>query len=158
MVNTKEYSIAAAEVIDIIQHMDEELIEKIPLNVIKNLNKMKEPTYISNIDYTDIDVRELKPETQCLLTSIYMDYLCTEEERNRINNLIRKNSMTLEAEKQERYSTEDLFNKNKTEIPNTKAEISDMSEETRVQSGFEMVIVKPKRNFFQRLLDKFRRN
>ena len=52
MINTKDYSEAITEVLDIIKHLDEEQIEQIPLDFIKMLKERQSTTYIPNIDYT----------------------------------------------------------------------------------------------------------
>ncbi len=157
MIDKEEYAEAATEVIDVIQHMDDDLIEKIPINVIRKLNQIKSKTYVPNLDY-DKDMKDmgLQDRSKLILTSIYMEYICTEEEKKEIDELIKQSQKAIEEKKQNKYDIDRFFERNKTE--NVQSKQTNLEEETRkVKDSFELVIVKPKKNFFQKLLDWFRR-
>ena len=84
MIST-EYKEAMAEVLCILRLSDEQVIKKIPLDVIKNLKENAEN--IEGVEekfemyHDDISVLDLKQETLALLAAIYRKYLCAEEQR-----------------------------------------------------------------------------
>lgn len=112
MMEIEEYSEAMVEVLDVLQHLDEYTISKIPLDIIKKLNEKKSKTYVSKIDFTkELKENELKYQTKALLALIYRDYICeTEEELEEFNNMLAKPNI----------KTNDLFKKDvkETEIKN----------------------------------------
>ena len=109
MINTKEYSEAAAEVLDIIRHMDDEMIEMIPLDFIKSLKEKKSETYVSKIDFTkEIEENDLKYATKVILTLMYRDYFCDEEEKKELDKILKINA----DEKSKKYDVELFKNKN----------------------------------------------
>ena len=88
--DTKEYSEAITEVLDIIKHLDEDQIEQIPLDFIKNLKERQSTTYVPNIDYTKpLQENKLKCKTKVILAIIYRDYLCNEEEQKEFDNQLK---------------------------------------------------------------------
>lgn len=111
--NKKEYSEAATEVIEILQYMDNEIIEKIPLEIIKKLNENKSKDYVPNIDYTDEnEIKNIKPETKAILAVIYRDYLCNEDEKIEFNKILEKN----DSQENEKYKIQFHNNKESSEV------------------------------------------
>ena len=131
MVITKEYKEGITETIEIIKHMEDEEIEKIPLNFIKRLNELKDENYIPRIDFTKpIEENNLKSSTKAMLALIYRDYICSEEEKEVFQKELEKNE-------QEKYKIN--FNKNSS-----------------IKIDNEEKILPPatiKKNIFQKLID-----
>ena len=94
MTITKEMQYSISEVLDILKHTDEEEMEKIPLDVIKELNSNKDETYISTIDYTK-PLKESKISSKALsmLAYIYREYLSNDEEKEELDKKIYDNQM-----------------------------------------------------------------
>ena len=84
MIST-EYKEAMAEVLCVLKHCDEQVIAKIPLEVIKNLKQ--NAVEIEGIEdkfeqfHDDISDINLSQEAIALLAAIYRKYLCTDEEK-----------------------------------------------------------------------------
>lgn len=128
MINTKEYSEAIVEVLDIIKHMDEDVIELIPIEFIKRLNEQKSSTYIANIDYRKpLEENDLKHTTKVLLALIYRDYICTDDEREDFDGILKENE-------NKRYNPNIFENKKESEL--------------------RLVPVEIKKNIFQKIVDK----
>ena len=73
------------ETYDIICHLDKNLYDKIPKNFLELIKKNVEPDYKVNIDYSkSINDQDLKKDTRILLSLIYRDYLCSQEEKNKL--------------------------------------------------------------------------
>ena len=113
MIST-EYKEAMAEVLCILRLSDEQVIKKIPLDVIKNLKENAEN--IEGVEekfemyHDDISVLDLKQETLALLAAIYRKYLCTEEQRVSFD----KRLVNAEQILQDSANVEDIFKKKAT--------------------------------------------
>lgn len=119
MVNiTKE---VCSEVYDIIYHM--KLEKKIPKGFIELINKNRDMEYKVNIDYSkNINDQELQRGTKVLLSIIYRDYLCSEEERKALIKRDQEELKRIEEEKREKYNPDNLLKKN---IEKNQAEVKD---------------------------------
>ncbi len=84
---------AVSEVIEILNHTDKEIVEKIPQKFINFLFENEDKDYIPNIDfYNEQWEKSIQEDTQSILAIIYRDYIVPEAERLEL----------LEEEKQER--------------------------------------------------------
>ena len=86
---------AYTEVNCIINKMPEEMKNKIPVDIIKNIQEKMDKTYEFFIE--DIETDELLEDTEKILSVLYADYLATEEERK----IIRQNEIIIENKKRE---------------------------------------------------------
>lgn len=106
---------ALSEVYAIVNHFDHSLFEKIPNSLINFVKNNRDINYHVNIDFTKtINEQELLRETRVILSLMYRDYICSEEERKAI--ILKDRN---ELEKQEeilRQKYEINFNKSKTPI------------------------------------------
>ena len=113
----KESQLAYAEVDAILDMLETEAVEKIPLKVREFLKNEKDKNYIPKFseDFTEIDNMELMRETICLLTILEINYWCeTEEEKQNIFNNLKENDKIKEEELRERYNPDNIFkSKNK---------------------------------------------
>lgn len=99
-----------SEVIDIIEHSEIEIQQKIPDKLKQLLKENRDTNYILDIDYSkDINEQELLQETREILAMIYRDYLCSDEEKNEI---IVKNKKAIN-ELQEQYDISKIFEQRK---------------------------------------------
>lgn len=102
-----------SEVYDIIQHMQKELFDKIPKNFIELMKQNRDENCIVNIDYSrKINNQELQKGTKVVLSLIYRDYLCTEEQRKQIIKKDEEELRSIREELREKYNPDNLF-KNK---------------------------------------------
>lgn len=101
------YKEAFVEVLDIINHTELELVNKISKKFIDFLDKNKSLSYKSQINFNNINWQEtVKPQTQEVIALIYRDYLVTDEKRIEL-------AQEEEREFNEKYSYENLFKTNK---------------------------------------------
>lgn len=109
--------LAYAEVDAILDMLETEAVEKIPLKVREFFKSEKDKKYIPKIseDFSEIDNMELMRETICLLTILDINYWCeTEEEKQEILNELYENDRLKEEELREKYNPDNIFkNKNK---------------------------------------------
>lgn len=87
-----EYSEAAVEVLDILQHTNKYEVKKIPKSFIKFLIKISSKTYNVKFDHTKpINQLNLKNETKDILGFIYITWWCGEKEREEYKKNIKNN-------------------------------------------------------------------
>lgn len=139
------------ETYDIICHLDKNLYNKIPKNFLELIKKNVEPDYKVNIDYSkSINNQNLQRDTRVLLSLIYRDYLCNQEEKDK---LIQNDKIQLNNEKEQQHSFNNLFKDNvekteieKKELYNTETQII----KYRKSSFFTNVINKLKAFFYKK--------
>ena len=109
-----EYSEAAVEVLDILNHINKEEVAKIPQSFIKFLTNISSKSYKAKFNYEQpINGFNLRKQTKELLGFIYITWWCDKEENEKYKNIIHKNNMKREKIK-ETYNVNDIF-KNKKE-------------------------------------------
>ena len=104
---TNEFAEASAEINEILGYLPTEYVEKIPAKLRELFNKVKKEDYVSKID----PYKKLKPKTKTLLTVIYRNYWCNEEERAELDKILIENDKKYEEELRERYNPDNIFKK-----------------------------------------------
>lgn len=148
MINT-EYKNAMTEVLCVLKHCNKEVIEKIPLDVIKGLKQ--NANEIDGIDekfeefHDDIVDIKLSQEAIALLAAIYRKYMCSDEERQAYD----KKLLTVQELLDEGVISSDIFKRNNCEeIEETKVS-HNLPEEIRKESFISRLIQKIKRIFIK---------
>ena len=76
---------AFSEVYDILNHLEEELYNKIPTKFITFLQDNMDKEYIPNISYSkDISEQTLLRETKVILSIVYRKYICSDEMKEKL--------------------------------------------------------------------------
>lgn len=109
---TKEYAEAYAEIDEILGYLPDEYVNKIPVKLREFYKKAKDKEYVSKIDpYKTLDNQDMKHTTKVLLTIIYREYWCNEEEKAELDKILIKNDQKHEAEIREKYNPDNIFKK-----------------------------------------------
>lgn len=109
---TKEYAEAYAEIDEILGYLPDEYVNKIPVKLREFYKKAKDKEYVSKIDpYKTLDNQDMKHTTKVLLTIIYREYWCNEEEKAELDKILVKNDQKHEAEIREKYNPDNIFKK-----------------------------------------------
>jgi hypothetical protein len=82
MLNSKAYT----ETYYIINLFEKKLKEKIPIEIMKNIEDRMDKTYEFHADENNIENMQLLEDTEKILSVLYTDYLATDEERKVILN------------------------------------------------------------------------
>lgn len=110
-----EYKEAVTELLNILENTDEELVQKIPAELIVFWEENKSEEYIPELDHNlSLEEMKLKTKTRQLLAMIYYNYLCDADKKKEIKKIIKENE-----EKQKELEELDGFNIN---LFNEKAE------------------------------------
>lgn len=104
----QEYKKALSEVDEIIQYMPDELKSKIPDNFKKVIKQEKQQDYRPEVNKLLIE-NKLLPETVVMLGLIYRDFLCSQQEKERMQ--LQDNEDYQRQMEKEVLSYEELFPK-----------------------------------------------
>ncbi len=105
-----------AEVDAIIGMMSKLDVAKIPISFINFIKSKKSQTYTPDIK-SDVPISEqpLKPYTKMLCSLIYRTYLCSKEERAKLEQEDKELIAKHEQELREKYNPDNIFNKQSVE-------------------------------------------
>ena len=141
-----------SEVYDIINHLEIELYNKIPIKFIKSIEQNRDTEYKPNIDYSkSINDQDLLDETRVILSLIYRDYICLPDKKSQLLQKDKEELFKIENELQEKYNVDNLFNKKfKTvnEIKNNQLDNTDLP--VVKNKGFIFRIIEKIKDFFRK--------
>lgn len=109
MINSK-YAKAYTEVLEIIKYFPKEDYNKIPKKKIEFYKENMDKNYDFTIN-PDIDLSEqnLSPEANAIIVTLYRDYFASEEQKQKIKEILELNEKKAEQEKREIYNPDNLF-------------------------------------------------
>ena len=141
-----EYSEAAVEVLDILNHTNKEDVARIPQSFIKFLTNISSKSYKVKFNHEQpINGLNLKKQTRELLGFIYITWWCDKEEREKYKKLIHESNIKNKKIK-EKYNVNDIF-KNKKENQEYKIIQNENAMKTSIAEY-------KKENIFKRVLNK----
>lgn len=95
---SKDLSEGISETLDILSHMDEIYIYKIPAKFREFLEKNKSNIYKPNLDHSKkINEMNLKNKTKDILAIIYLNYWCNSQEKNEYVKILNNNEKRHQA-------------------------------------------------------------
>ena len=149
--NTNE-KIVYSEVYGILKTLKEEDVRKIPnklYNIIKNERlDTYNPVYDSSIP---LSKQKLKRESFAMLVLLYLNYWCeSEEEKEKLNKLLKLNSEKKHQKMREMYSSENIF-KN---IDAVKENVDEKMAEEIVNHEELNIVEYKKESIFKKILNK----
>ena len=120
----QEYKEAFTEVNEIIKMMPDELVNKIPSKFREMLEDERDKEYNPNIQ-EPLENQKLKNETIIILGLIYRDFLCSPNEKRKLQEKdareLQEVQKAIEQEIREKYNPDDIFkNKKRNVIEETK--------------------------------------
>ena len=146
----EEYSIAFAEVFEILKIFPEEEVNKIPKIFIDLIEKYKDPNYKYELEAgVELHNQEMTPETKTILSVIYRDYICTEEERIKLIREDKEEEYLREEQKRIKYNPNNIFKENYVKTI--------VEEKENIENGliefkwYEKIIIKLK-EWFQKII------
>lgn len=98
------------EVYEILKHLSNENLKKIPSNVINLIKENMDKNYIFKYDISkSLQNQNISRDAVAVLSYINMEYLLNDRQREFIENLHRQNEEDLEQQKRETYNSYTLF-------------------------------------------------
>ena len=129
-----EYSEAISETLEILQYLEDDLLNKIPLEVIKKLKEQSSKTYIHKFkDMGEVDTSKLSDKAKDVFAVLYRDYIAHEEEKIEFDKMLYENDL----KESSKMSIKPLFEKNEITVTQD-----------------ELLPVIPQKGFIQKILDK----
>lgn len=105
-----KFSEGISETLDILNHLDKEYVDKIPENLKKFLEKNKSVTYIPKLDHSKrINELNLKETTKDILTTLYIKYWATMEEKLMYTKILKENEIKYQKKLLNKYNSDNLF-------------------------------------------------
>ncbi len=127
---------AFTEVNEIIKLMPEELVNRIPSKFREMIQEERDRNYVPDIK-EPLENCKLKEETIIILGLMYRDFLCSPEERKKLQEKDAKElqevKKAIEEEARQKYNPEDLFKNKKNEEKVTYKEETEEKSMTIVQ-------------------------
>ncbi len=134
-----DYSEAMVEILDILDHSEDDIKNRIPQKLINFWNENKSKTYKPDLDHSKpIKEMGIKKKTKTIIAMIYLNYLCDGKEKEELKKQMIKND---EAVK-EKYDAAKLFENQKKEV--AKENVTNME------------MVEYKEPFFKKIINKIK--
>lgn len=143
------YSKAYKEVMEILNYVPQESMNKIPKTMIDTFKTKMDANYDFQIDINkSFEEQELLDETKAILANIFRDYWATPYQKERIEEKEKYDRQQIEKEKLKKYNTNDIFKNNSTDRKN----ISNLENMRN-----EILPINYKENFFNRIIGFFKK-
>ena len=114
-----EYSEAISETLDILNHTDIEYVKKIPNEFIEFLKENSSKEYVPKLDHSlPMYEMNIKEETKNLLGTIYRNWWCSKEEKEKYEKIIQENYIKEQEELKNNYNAKEMFKKRTENINN----------------------------------------
>ena len=136
------YSLSYVEVLEILKHIPKEDYEKIPKEKIEFYENNKDKNYL--YIYNPVNPK-ISRKTDAILINLYKNYIAKDDEKEKINHILKLNEMKNEQEKQENFDLNNIFNNKKSEIKNNNVDI--LPVEKKRETRFKKIIDKIKKIF-----------
>ena len=133
------YSCSYVEVLEILKHIPKEDYIKIPEEKIEFYKNNMDKNYI--YIYNPIMPKTLR-KTDAILINLYKNYIAKEDEKQKINQILKLNEMKEEQEKQKKFSPNNIFNNH--------VENENINENT-------ILVVEHKETMLKRIINKIKR-
>lgn len=152
----EKYSVAFAEVSEILKIFPAEELNKIPKLFINVIEKYKDDNYDYELeDGVELHNQKMTMETKAILSVIYMDYICSEEEKTEILKEELKAELLEDEQKRIKYDPNKIFKANKVDKESKIAETffkDDLikSENKLIKlKWYEKILIKIKKCFYR---------
>lgn len=144
-----KYTNAYTEVYEILNCLDKDEYNKIPVELIEVFEENRNLDYEYEVnEEQDLTKQPMLVETKAILLNIFRDYLASSEQSKKIKQWLQSDREYLEKQKQERYSNNVFENDGKKEYNVDNVDIQ-LPIEIKKQSIFQKIINKLK-NIFKR--------
>ena len=144
-----EYSEAISETLDILNHTEIEYVKKIPNDFLEFLKENASKEYVTKLDHSlPMYEMNLKEETKNLLGTIYRNWWCSKEEKEKYEKIIKENYIKEQEELKNNCKAKEMFKK-RTENINNKITNNVVTIANKNESFFRKIINKIK-TFFKR--------
>lgn len=144
------YSKAYKEVIEILNYVPQESVNKIPQTMLDTFKAKMDQSYNFQVDINkSFEEQNLLDETKAIFANIFRDYWATPYQKEIIEAKEKYDRQKAEEEKKAKYNPDDIFNKrNKMDIEEKieESNTNNLPVEVKKEKFFEKIV-----NFFKKL-------
>ncbi len=142
------YSKAYKEVIEILNFVPQESVDKIPQTMLDTFKAKMDNNYDFKVDISkSFEEQNLLDETKAIFANIFRDYWATPYQKERIEAKEKYDRQKMEEEKKAKYNPDDIFNKR------NKVNIEQKIEETATN----LLIEVKKEKFYEKIISFFKK-
>lgn len=143
----KKYARAYTEVLEILKHIPEDELERIPKAELQyyedNCDKNYKYEYNQELD---VDKQAISREANTVIVALYMNYFANENQKGIIEKILKQNSIEEEKAKSEKYDVNKIFEKNQQN-----------NEDNKINNeNLPVDISKNENNFIKRIINKIK--
>ena len=143
------YSKAYKEVMEILNYVPQESVNKIPKTMIDTFKTKMDANYDFQVDINkSFEKQELLDETKAIFANIFRDYWATPYQKERIEEKEKYDRQQIEKEKLNKYNINNIFKNNST----ARKKISKLENMRN-----ENLPINHKENFFNRIIGFFKK-
>ena len=143
------YSKAYKEVIEVLNFVPKESVDKIPQTMIDTFKAKMDKDYDFKVDINkSFEEQELLDETKAILANIFRDYWATPYQKEKIEAKERHDRKKAEENKRKQYNPDDIFKKRQT---------SDESIKDKEDLNNNFPIEVEKKNFYEKIINFFKK-
>jgi hypothetical protein len=107
-----EQAFAYAEILEILDYMEEEYVNKIPQKLIKVIKENASDTYERHLDANvPLEEQEISEKTTAILAMLMLNYWCeSPEQKQELTDMFNENERKYQEELQRKYDPNNIFN------------------------------------------------
>ena len=152
------YSMAYAEVLEILKYLPESELKKIPKEEIKFLENNMDKNYKFEIDpEKKLEEHNISRKANAILIVYFKKYFTNDAQRQKLNEILTRNQQIVENEARKKYNTEDIFKKKSNEdlenVSEGRAKFQDTRENNNDGENNKQAIANSKNAIYQQKLD-----
>lgn len=146
----KKYAKAYTEVLEILKHLPEDELNKIPKTELQFYEDNCDKNYKYEYDQSlAVEKQTISRDASTVMVAIYMNYFANERQKSIIEEVLKQNTIKEEKEKEEKYNIDKIFEKNNKN--------SSEEQSTKIENDRLPVEVDNKReNFIKRIINKIK--
>ena len=139
-----EYTKCLVELDEVLCHLIEDDLKKIPENIRNSIKKEKDKNYIWKYDESkELKEQNLDRKTIAILSYLNMEYLLNDEQKELMEKFHKANEQKTNKEKQEEYNTDNILKK----------EVQSSQDNLLTN---KITILENKKSFFEKILNKIK--
>ena len=152
---TNEFADASSELIEILKYLPQNEVEKVPQKLRSFFTKVANKNYVTKIDPNkSMQEQEIKEKTKDLITVLYRNYWCNEDERTSLDKKLIENDKKYEEMLRKKYNSENIFGVKEKVTEEYKEEIKE--EKELIENTTQEMIKYTKLNFLQKIFEKIK--
>lgn len=131
-----EQAFAYAEILEILDYMEEEYVNKIPQKLINVIKENASDTYERHLDANvPLEEQEISEKTTAILAMLMLNYWCeSPEQKQELTDMFNENERKYQEELQRKYDPNNIFNNNPKPVEELKATVEPVKETVKEEA------------------------